>query len=118
MTSAPLPSSAPHGSAPQAPARGLPSQGLKGRVRVPGDKSVSQPLPLSSARSPSARTSISGLLEGEDVLNTAKACAQLGATVERLGEGEWRVEGVGVRRLPRARKACSISAIREPACAP
>lgn len=95
MTSAPLPSSAPHGSAPQAPARGLPSQGLTGRVRVPGDKSVSHRSLILGALS-LGETRISGLLEGEDVLNTAKACAQLGATVERLGEGEWRVEGVGV----------------------
>ena len=41
-------------------------------------------------------TRISGLLEGEDVLNTGKAMRALGATVERTGEGEWRVHGVGV----------------------
>jgi 3-phosphoshikimate 1-carboxyvinyltransferase len=40
-------------------------------------------------------TGITGLLEGEDVLNTGKAVAALGARVERLGRGEWRVEGVG-----------------------
>ena len=36
------------------------------------------------------------MLEGEDVLNTGKAVAALGASVERLGRGEWRVHGVGV----------------------
>jgi len=41
-------------------------------------------------------TQISGLLEGEDVLNTAKAMSSLGAKVERTGEGAWRVQGVGV----------------------
>src|SRR5438067_9542961 len=41
-------------------------------------------------------TRISGLLEGEDVLNTGKAMRALGATVDRAGEGEWRVRGVGV----------------------
>src|SRR5262249_47434419 len=41
-------------------------------------------------------TRISGLLEGEDVLNTAKAMCALGAAVERVGEGQWRVHGVGV----------------------
>jgi 3-phosphoshikimate 1-carboxyvinyltransferase len=41
-------------------------------------------------------TRISGLLEGEDVLNTGKAMQALGAQVERTGEGAWRVHGVGV----------------------
>jgi 3-phosphoshikimate 1-carboxyvinyltransferase len=41
-------------------------------------------------------TRISGLLEGEDVLNTAKAMQALGARVEREGEGRWVVHGVGV----------------------
>src|SRR5690606_33939391 len=36
-----------------------------------------------------------GLLEGEDVINTAKALKTLGAEVERLGPGEWRITGVG-----------------------
>ncbi len=40
-------------------------------------------------------TEITGLLEGEDVLNTGKAVAALGAGVERLGPGRWRVQGVG-----------------------
>jgi 3-phosphoshikimate 1-carboxyvinyltransferase len=41
-------------------------------------------------------TRISGLLEGEDVLNTAAAMRALGARVERQGEGAWTVHGVGV----------------------
>jgi len=41
------------------------------------------------------RSRITGLLEGEDVLNTARAAAALGAGVERLGPGEWSVLGVG-----------------------
>jgi 3-phosphoshikimate 1-carboxyvinyltransferase len=42
-------------------------------------------------------SSITGLLEGEDVLNTAKAVKALGAGVERVGAGRWQVEGVGRR---------------------
>lgn len=42
---------------------------------------------------------ISGLLEGEDVLSTAAAMRAMGSQVERLGEGEWRVHGVGVGAL-------------------
>jgi 3-phosphoshikimate 1-carboxyvinyltransferase len=41
-------------------------------------------------------TRITGLLEGEDVINTGKAMRALGATVERTGEGAWTVHGVGV----------------------
>jgi len=41
-------------------------------------------------------TRITGLLEGEDVINTGKAMRALGATVERTGEGAWTVRGVGV----------------------
>ena len=68
---------------------------LKGRVRVPGDKSISNRALIFGALAV-GETRISGLLEGEDVLNTGKAMAALGASVERLGAGEWRVQGVGV----------------------
>jgi 3-phosphoshikimate 1-carboxyvinyltransferase len=68
---------------------------LAGRVRVPGDKSISHRALILGALSVGA-TAISGLLEGEDVVNTGKAMRALGATVERTGEGSWRVRGVGV----------------------
>src|SRR5215470_16273994 len=68
---------------------------LKGRARVPGDKSISNRGLIFGALAV-GETRISGLLEGEDVLNTGRAMAALGAGVERLGAGEWRVHGVGV----------------------
>ena len=68
---------------------------LKGRVRVPGDKSISHRALILGALAV-GETRISGLLEGEDVLNTAKAVEALGAQVQRSGAGEWRVRGVGV----------------------
>lgn len=68
---------------------------LSGRVRVPGDKSISHRALILGALAV-GETRISGLLEGEDVLNTAKAMAALGARVERTGEGAWSVRGVGV----------------------
>src|SRR3954468_8278273 len=68
---------------------------LKGRLRVPGDKSISHRALIFGALTV-GETHISGLLEGEDVINTAKAMRALGATVERIGEGTWRVHGVGV----------------------
>src|SRR5215831_94611 len=68
---------------------------LKGRARVPGDKSISHRALIFGALTV-GETRISGLLEGEDVLNTAKAMRALGATVERVAEGAWHVHGVGV----------------------
>lgn len=68
---------------------------LTGQVRVPGDKSISHRALILGALAV-GETTITGLLEGEDVLNTAKAMAALGARVERTGEGTWRVHGVGV----------------------
>ena len=68
---------------------------LKGRVRVPGDKSISHRALIFAALAV-GETRISGLLEGEDVMRTASAVRALGADVERMGEGRWRVHGVGV----------------------
>ena len=67
----------------------------KGRVRVPGDKSISHRALILGALTV-GKTQISGLLEGEDVINTAKVMRALGARVERMGEGRWDIQGVGV----------------------
>lgn len=68
---------------------------LKGEARVPGDKSVSHRALILGALSV-GETRITGLLEGQDVLDTAKAMQAFGADVQRVGEGEWVVHGVGV----------------------
>jgi 3-phosphoshikimate 1-carboxyvinyltransferase len=68
---------------------------LTGKVRVPGDKSISHRALILGALAV-GQTRISGLLEGEDVLNTAKAMRALGATLERTGDFAWAVHGVGV----------------------
>src|SRR5580704_19141101 len=68
---------------------------LRGRVRVPGDKAISHRALIFGALAV-GETRISGLLEGDDVLNTGAAMRALGATVERTGDGAWRVQGVGV----------------------
>ncbi|GGD38213.1 3-phosphoshikimate 1-carboxyvinyltransferase [Sinisalibacter lacisalsi] len=68
---------------------------LKGDALVPGDKSISHRSLILGALSV-GETRITGLLEGEDVLGTAGAMRAFGAEVARLGEGEWRVHGVGV----------------------
>ncbi|MFC7053371.1 3-phosphoshikimate 1-carboxyvinyltransferase [Hansschlegelia quercus] len=80
------------------PAKSTRSAGLSGRVRVAGDKSISHRSLIFGLLSV-GETLIGGLLEGEDVLATARACRALGADVERLGEGRWRVRGVGVGGL-------------------
>jgi 3-phosphoshikimate 1-carboxyvinyltransferase len=68
---------------------------LSGKARVPGDKSISHRALILGALAV-GETRISGLLEGEDVLNTAKAVRALGAKVERIGDFAWSVHGVGV----------------------
>ena len=68
---------------------------LTGKVRVPGDKSISHRALILGALSV-GQTTISGLLEGEDVLNTAKSMQALGAKVERTGPFAWQIRGVGV----------------------
>ena len=68
---------------------------MRGRVRVPGDKSISHRALILGALAV-GQTRVTGLLEGEDVINTAKVMRSLGATVERAGPGAWRVHGVGV----------------------
>jgi 3-phosphoshikimate 1-carboxyvinyltransferase len=67
----------------------------KGRVRVPGDKSISHRALILGALAV-GQSRISGLLESEDVINTLAAMRTLGARVERRGEGAWQVDGVGI----------------------
>jgi 3-phosphoshikimate 1-carboxyvinyltransferase len=68
---------------------------VQGRTRVPGDKSISHRVLILGALTV-GETTISGLLEGEDVLHTAEAMRALGARVERIGDHAWRIHGVGV----------------------
>jgi len=68
---------------------------IKGRVRVPGDKSISIRALILGALAV-GETWIDGLLEGEDVINTAKALRSLGAEIDRKRDHRWLVRGVGV----------------------
>jgi 3-phosphoshikimate 1-carboxyvinyltransferase len=72
-----------------------PVERLAGAARAPGDKSVSHRALMFGALA-LGETSVSGLLEGEDVLATAAALRALGAQVRHEGEGNWRVRGFGV----------------------
>ena len=74
------------------------SSPLRGTARVPGDKSISHRALILGAMTV-GETRISGLLEAEDVLNTARAMRALGGDLLRDGDGEWRVWGRGVGGL-------------------
>lgn len=71
---------------------------LHGEITIPGDKSISHRA-LMLASQVVGTVTISGLLEAEDVLNTADALNHLGVDVKRTGNGEWAVEGVGFGHL-------------------
>jgi len=82
-------------AAQQTPLTARKSGALRGSARVPGDKSISHRALILGALAV-GETRITGLLEGEDVLNTAKAMQALGAKVDRTGDFAWKVNGVGV----------------------
>tara|TARA_E500000331_G_scaffold145855_1_gene141927 strand:+ start:814 stop:2166 length:1353 start_codon:yes stop_codon:yes gene_type:complete len=75
--------------------RALSSSSLKGVVSIPGDKSISHRSLILGALA-IGQTRITGLLEGQDVLDTAKAMVAFGAVVEKNDQNEWLVDGVGV----------------------
>jgi 3-phosphoshikimate 1-carboxyvinyltransferase len=68
---------------------------LSGTADVPGDKSISHRSLILGAMAV-GETTIQGLLEGQDVLDTAKAMRAFGAEVTDHGGGSWSVHGVGV----------------------
>ncbi|MCX7558966.1 3-phosphoshikimate 1-carboxyvinyltransferase [Sulfitobacter sp. F26204] len=68
---------------------------LTGIAEVPGDKSISHRALILGALC-IGKTKIDGLLEGQDVLDTAKAMRAFGAEVTDHGAGSWSVQGVGV----------------------
>ena len=77
------------------PMTSTPCGPLKGEAHVPGDKSISHRSLIFGAMAV-GETKITGLLEGEDVLDTAKAMRAFGADVVRDEDGTWHVHGVGV----------------------
>src|SRR5437868_11184894 len=88
-----------HTLSPAAPVSAArPQTPLAGTVRVPGDKSISHRALMLGALAV-GRTEITGLLEGEDVLATAAALRAMGAGIERVADGHWIVDGVGIGGL-------------------
>lgn len=74
------------------------SKALTGTVRVPGDKSIShRSIMLGSIAT--GETTVSGLLEGEDVMSTAAAMRAMGAIITKQDNGDWHIQGVGSHGL-------------------
>jgi 3-phosphoshikimate 1-carboxyvinyltransferase len=95
-SSSKAPSHGASGTAVPLTARG--SRPLAGRARMPGDKSIS-PRSLLLSLLAVGRSEIEGLLEGEDVLATLRACRALGAAAERTGVGRYTIHGAGLGTL-------------------
>ncbi len=71
---------------------------LRGRVRVPGDKSISHRAVILGALS-DGQTEVTGLLEGADVLATIAAFRSMGVRIHGPAAGQLRIEGVGLHGL-------------------
>lgn len=89
--------SSAHGANPQPLTAGKAPGGLSGTLRVPGDKSISHRALMFGALA-TGKTTIKGLLEAEDVLNTAKAVTALGAPATKSGD-TWTILGRGTGGL-------------------
>lgn len=96
-----------HDPAAASPRRFSPKGPLQGRIRVPGDKSISHRSIMLGALAV-GETRVTGLLEGEDVLATAAAMRAMGAQIERREDGEWRIHGVGVGALLQPQQALDM----------
>jgi 3-phosphoshikimate 1-carboxyvinyltransferase len=74
------------------------SGALTGRLRVPGDKSIShRSIMLGSLAEGTTR--VSGFLEGEDALATLKAFQAMGVQIDGPKDGKVTIQGVGMRGL-------------------
>jgi 3-phosphoshikimate 1-carboxyvinyltransferase len=82
-----------HADTPLRPANASKSRALKGDIRIPGDKSISHRSFMFGGLA-SGETRITGLLEGEDVINTGKAMQAMGASIRKDGDA-WIIRGVG-----------------------
>src|SRR5690606_12562261 len=75
-----------------------PGRPLRGRVRVPGDKSVSHRALMLGALA-EGETRIHGFLEGADTVATARILEQMGVRIEAPAPGVRHVHGVGLHGL-------------------
>ncbi len=80
---------------------------LNGSITVPGDKSISHRSLIFGALAV-GETTVTGLLEGEDVLCTAEAMRSLGARITKSDLGTWHITGVGVGALSEPSKVLDM----------
>jgi len=77
---------------------GKPGGSLTGRIRVPGDKSIShRSIMLGSLAE--GTTEVEGFLEGEDALATLQAFRDMGVVIEGPNQGRVTIHGVGLHGL-------------------
>lgn len=75
-----------------------PGGSLSGRIRVPGDKSIShRSIMLGSLAE--GTTQVEGFLEGEDALATLQAFRDMGVVIEGPHHGKVTIHGVGLNGL-------------------
>ena len=75
-----------------------PRKNAQGEITVPGDKSIShRSIMLASIAEGTSR--VRGFLEGEDCLSTMNAFQQMGVRIDRVGQGELSIDGVGKNGL-------------------
>jgi 3-phosphoshikimate 1-carboxyvinyltransferase len=84
--------------------RAAPGGILTGRVRVPGDKSISHRSIMLGSLAEGV-TDITGFLEGEDSLATLAAFTSMGVAIEGPDRGRVSIQGVGLRGLTTPRQA-------------
>lgn len=76
---------------------------IKGRVRVPGDKSISHRSIMLGAIA-EGTTTVTGFLEGADALATLQAFKDMGVQIEGPENGNVTIHGVGLRGLKKPQK--------------
>ena len=81
-----------------------PGGNLTGRVRVPGDKSISHRSIMLGSLADGV-TEITGFLEGEDSLATLASFRSMGVAIEGPDRGRISIQGVGLRGLTAPREA-------------
>ncbi|MEM7461558.1 MAG: 3-phosphoshikimate 1-carboxyvinyltransferase [Pseudomonadota bacterium] len=81
-------------TAPAKPVSASRSTTLSGNAKIPGDKSISHRSILLGGLA-SGLTTVTGLLEGEDVLHSVDVARALGAVIDRDSDGAWQIRGTG-----------------------
>ncbi len=71
---------------------------IKGRIRVPGDKSISHRSIMLGAIA-EGTTTVTGFLEGDDSLATLRAFQEMGVSIDGPEEGNVIIKGVGLKGL-------------------